>query len=106
MDIKYVTSRPGPPPHTGLDSTHDIVRFGPRPRLHGFVSGNSHENFPVGHPSWKCSHTNSLNFEVPMEPKASELPKGLVLGIDENMHIILTRSTSLGDVRCYKIDYG
>ncbi|KAM1808811.1 hypothetical protein ACFX13_032118 [Malus domestica] len=29
--------------------THDIVRFGPRPRPHGFVSGNSHENLPVDH---------------------------------------------------------
>ena len=37
----------------------------------------------------------SLNFGVPMEPEASELPKGLVLGRDENLHI---RITPLGDV--------
>ena len=37
----------------------------------------------------------SLNFGVPMEPEASELPKGLVLGRDGNIHI---RITPLGDV--------
>ena len=40
----------------------------------------------------------SLNFGVPMEPEASELPKGLVLGRDENIHL---RITPLGDVGCY-----
>ena len=25
------------------------------PFPHGFVFGNSHENFPLGHPSWECS---------------------------------------------------
>ena len=40
----------------------------------------------------------SLNFGVPMEPKASELPKGLVLGRDWNIHI---RITPLGDVGCH-----
>ena len=37
----------------------------------------------------------SLNFGVPTEPEASELPKGLALGRDENIHI---RITPLGDV--------
>ena len=37
----------------------------------------------------------SLNFGVPTEPEASELPKGLVLGRDGNIHI---RITPLGDV--------
>ena len=32
----------------------------------------------------------SLNFGVPMEPEASEFPKGLVLGRDENIHIRIT----------------
>ncbi|RXH78531.1 hypothetical protein DVH24_002049 [Malus domestica] len=32
----------------------------------------------------------SLNFEVLMEPEASELPKGLVLGRDESIHLRLT----------------
>ncbi|RXH67298.1 hypothetical protein DVH24_027418 [Malus domestica] len=32
----------------------------------------------------------SLNFRVPMNSKASELPKGFVLGRDENIHIRLT----------------
>ena len=50
----------------------------------------------MGHPSWDCSRANSLNFEVPMESEASEFPKGLVLGRDENIHIRLTGSTPLG----------
>ncbi|RXH88547.1 hypothetical protein DVH24_000146, partial [Malus domestica] len=40
----------------------------------------------------------SLNFGVPMEPKDSELPKGLMLGRDENIHI---RITPLSDVGSY-----
>ncbi|RXH87477.1 hypothetical protein DVH24_034377 [Malus domestica] len=75
---------------------YDIIRFGLRPRPHGFVSRNSHENFSVD-----CSRANLLNFGVPMEPEASELPKGLVLGRDENIHIRLTGSTPLDDVGCY-----
>ena len=45
----------------------------------------------------------SLNFGVPMKPEASEFPKGLVLGRDENIHIRLTGSTPLGDVGSYNI---
>ncbi|CAN6559427.1 unnamed protein product [Malus baccata var. baccata] len=59
----------------------------------------------MGQPSWDCSRANSLNFGVPMEPKASELPKGLVLGRDGNIHIRLTRSTPLGDVGSYNYKY-
>ncbi|KAM1318229.1 hypothetical protein ACFX13_003522 [Malus domestica] len=55
----------------------------------------------MGHPSWECSRPNSLNFRVPMEPEANELPKGLVLGRDGNIHIRLIGSTPLGDVGCY-----
>ncbi|CAN6685653.1 unnamed protein product [Malus baccata var. baccata] len=40
----------------------------------------------------------SLNFGVPTEPEASELPKSLVLGRDENIHL---RIALLGDVGCY-----
>ncbi|RXI09213.1 hypothetical protein DVH24_023374 [Malus domestica] len=58
-------------------------------------------NFPVNHLSWDCSRVNTLNFRVPMEPEASELPKGLVLGRKGNIHIRLTRSTPRGDVGCY-----
>ncbi|TQD97610.1 hypothetical protein C1H46_016784 [Malus baccata] len=36
-----------------------------------------------------------------MEPEANEFPKGPVLGRDGNLHIRLTRSTPLGNVRCY-----
>ncbi|RXI06993.1 hypothetical protein DVH24_026129 [Malus domestica] len=59
------------------------------------------KNFPVDHPSWAFSRANSFNFRVPMESKASELPKGLMLGRDGNIHIRLTGSTPLGNVRCY-----
>ena len=43
----------------------------------------------------------SLNFGVPTEPEASELPKGLVLGRDGNIHI---RITPLGDVGSHSHD--
>ena len=36
-----------------------------------------------------------------MESEASELPKGLLLGRDENIHLRLTGSTPLGDVGSY-----
>ncbi|RXH74548.1 hypothetical protein DVH24_029269 [Malus domestica] len=58
-------------------------------------------NFPVGHPSLDFSRANLLNFEVLMKPEANELPKGLVLGRDKNIHIRHRGSTPLGDVRCY-----
>ncbi|TQD75892.1 hypothetical protein C1H46_038573 [Malus baccata] len=45
---------------------------------------------PSGSPIMDCTCANSLNFRVPMEPEASELPKSLVLGKDENIHIKLT----------------
>ncbi|RXH88195.1 hypothetical protein DVH24_042266 [Malus domestica] len=62
---------------------------------------SSNENFPVGHPSWDCSPANSLNFGVLMELEASELPKGPVLGRDENIHIRLAGSSPLSDVGSY-----
>ena len=55
----------------------------------------------MGHPFWECSDPFSLNFGVPTEPETSELPKGLVLGRDENIYIRLTRSSPLGDVGSY-----
>ncbi|RXH78936.1 hypothetical protein DVH24_034143 [Malus domestica] len=93
-----VTSCPELQPHPGLDST--VARYYPLWAL-TTPSLNSHKNFLVSHPSWDCSHGNSLNFRVLMEPEASELPKGLVLGRDENIHIRFTRSTPLDDVGCY-----
>ncbi|RXI06514.1 hypothetical protein DVH24_025650 [Malus domestica] len=60
-------------------------------------------NFLVGHPSWDCSRANSLNFRVSMEPEANELPKDLVLGRDENIHVRLTESSPLGDVGSYTV---
>ncbi|RXH73602.1 hypothetical protein DVH24_016424 [Malus domestica] len=80
-------SHPGPDPH----------------HIPGSTLPNSHENFPVGHPSWECSRPNSLNFGVPMKSEASELPKGLVLGRDGNIHIRLIGSTPLDDMGCYNL---
>ena len=60
----------------------------------------------MGHPLWECSGPFSFNFGIPTEPEASELPKGLVLGRDENIHIMLTRSTPLGDVGSYSKHMG
>ncbi|RXI09288.1 hypothetical protein DVH24_033905 [Malus domestica] len=54
-------------------------------------------NSTIGHPSWDCSCANSLNFGVLMESEASEPPKGLVPGRDENIHIRFRGSTPLSD---------
>ena len=43
----------------------------------------------------------SLNFGVPMEPEASELPKGLTLFGGGYVHIRHRRSTPLGNVGSY-----
>ncbi|KAM2598376.1 hypothetical protein TB2_036917 [Malus domestica] len=68
------------------------------PFPHGFVFGNSRATSQwVTHPRSVLA-LFSLNFGVPMELEASELPKGLVLGRDENIHI---RITPLGDVGSY-----
>ncbi|RXH76685.1 hypothetical protein DVH24_019573, partial [Malus domestica] len=69
------------------------------PFPHDFVFGNSRATSQwVTHPGSALA-TFSLNFRVPTEPEASELPKGLVLGRDVNIHL---RITPLGDVGCYK----
>ncbi|RXH81335.1 hypothetical protein DVH24_006160 [Malus domestica] len=68
------------------------------PFPHGFVFGNSRATSQwVTHPGIALAFF-SLNFEVPTEPEASELPKDLVLGRDRNIHL---RITPLGDVGCY-----
>ncbi|RXH79292.1 hypothetical protein DVH24_040439 [Malus domestica] len=76
-------SHPGPGPTTS----------GARLRLNTilFVLGPDHAltNFLMDHPSWDCSRANSLNFEVPTESEASELPKDLVLRRYENIHMRL-----------------
>ncbi|RXH90081.1 hypothetical protein DVH24_032438 [Malus domestica] len=51
--------------------------------------------FPHATSQWVIHHgsakaTLSLNFGVPTEPEASEHPKGLVLGRDENIHLRIT----------------
>ncbi|KAM2485923.1 hypothetical protein ACFX1W_038058 [Malus domestica] len=68
------------------------------PFPHGVIFGNSRAT------SQWVTHLESalasflLNFKVPTEPEASELPKGLVLGRDGNIHL---KITPLGDVGCY-----
>ncbi|RXH96237.1 hypothetical protein DVH24_008741, partial [Malus domestica] len=89
--------------HPAKSCLHNIVRFGPRPCPHGFDFGNSHENFPVSHPSSDCSRSNSLNFGVPMEPEPTELPKGLMLNGGRHVHIRHRGSTPLGDVGSNKL---
>ena len=59
----------------------------------------THEQLPSGVTHHEIALAPfSLNFGVPTEPEASELPKGLVLGRDENIHL---RITPLSDVGCY-----
>ncbi|RXI00034.1 hypothetical protein DVH24_030524, partial [Malus domestica] len=79
---------------------------------HKKLEGNAlHDGFKLSHPgsgrttsrarstTWVTHHGSalapfSLNFGVPTEPEASELPKGLVLGRDGNIHL---RIAPLGD---------
>ncbi|RXH83286.1 hypothetical protein DVH24_005539 [Malus domestica] len=64
------------------------------PFPHGFIFGNSRATSQwVTHPGSALA-SFSLNFEVPTEPEVSELPKGLVIDRDENIHL---RITPLGD---------
>ncbi|RXH75345.1 hypothetical protein DVH24_030066 [Malus domestica] len=52
-------------------------------------------HFLVGHPSWECFRVNLLNFVVPIESEASELPKGLVLGLTYRIGLIIRKDTPL-----------
>ncbi|CAN6695969.1 unnamed protein product [Malus baccata var. baccata] len=94
-----VTSRPGVDHFLGpLHHRSTILSALGLPFPHGFVYGNSRATSQwVTHPGSALAPF-SLNFEVPTEPEASELPKGLVLGKDENIHL---RVTPLGDVGCH-----
>ena len=88
-DTKLSHPGPDPPP------LHDIVHFGPRLRLTVLFLGTHTRTS-----QWVTHHGSalarySLNFGVPTEPEANELPKGLTLGRDGNIHI---RITPLGDV--------
>ncbi|CAN6561019.1 unnamed protein product [Malus baccata var. baccata] len=70
----------------------------PRPAPPPFVFGISRATF-----QWVTHHgsalaTFSLNFRVPTELEANELPKDFVLGRDENIH---SRITPLGDITSY-----
>ena len=97
--IPFVTSRPGADHFPGpLHHRSTILSFLGLPFPHGFVFGNSRATS-----QWVTHHGIALapfllNFGVPTEPKANELPKGLVLGRDGNIHL---RITPLGDVGCH-----
>ncbi|RXH87147.1 hypothetical protein DVH24_028647 [Malus domestica] len=95
----FVTSRPGADHFPGpLHHRSTILSALGLPFSHGFVFGNSRATSQwVTHPGSALA-SFSLNFGVPTEPEASELPKGLVLGKDVNIHL---RITPLGDVGCY-----
>ncbi|RXH73769.1 hypothetical protein DVH24_016591 [Malus domestica] len=97
--VSFVTSRPGVDHFSGpLHHRSTILSALGLPFPHGFVFGNSRANSQwVTHPGSALT-SFSLNFGVPTEPEASELPKNLVLGRDENIHL---RITPLGDVRCH-----
>ncbi|KAM2784426.1 hypothetical protein PS2_005565 [Malus domestica] len=100
MVISIVTSRPGVHRIPGPLHRRSTVlsALGPDHTLTVLYLGTHTRTF-----QWVTHHGNalarySLNFGVPMEPKASELPNGLVLGREENIHI---RITPLGDVGSY-----
>ena len=93
------SSRPGADHFSGpLHHRSTILSALGLPFPHGFVFGNLRATS-----QWVTHHgialtPFSLNFEVLTESKASELPKGLVLGRDVNIHL---RITPLGDVGCH-----
>ena len=100
MWSEIVTSRPGPLPHPGLDSI--LARYCPLWAYHSltvlFLGTHTRTSQWVTHHGIALARY-SLNFGVPTEPEASELPKGLVLGRDVNIHI---RITPLGNVRSHR----
>ncbi|CAN6587381.1 unnamed protein product [Malus baccata var. baccata] len=79
-------SHPGLGRNTSQARSTTVARYCPLWAYHSLTC--------VTHPGSALARY-SLNFGVPMEPEASELPKGLVLGRDENIHL---RITPLGDV--------
>ncbi|RXH89386.1 hypothetical protein DVH24_031743 [Malus domestica] len=81
QNFNCVTFWSGPLPHPGFNYT--VARYCP------FWTPTTPLRF-LDHPSWDCSCANSLNFEVRMEPEASELLKCLMLGKDESIYIKLT----------------
>ncbi|CAN6716984.1 unnamed protein product [Malus baccata var. baccata] len=97
--IPFVTSQPGADHFPGpLHHRSTILSALGLPFPHGFIFGNSRATSQwVTHPGSALA-SFSLNFGVPTEPEASELPKGLVLGRDENIHL---RITPLDGVGCY-----
>ncbi|CAN6720825.1 unnamed protein product [Malus baccata var. baccata] len=97
--IPIVTSRPEVDHFPGLlHHRSTILSALGLPFPHGLIFGNSRATSQwVTHPRSALA-SFSLNFGVPTEPEANELPKGLMLGRDENIHL---RITPLGDVGCY-----
>ncbi|RXI00680.1 hypothetical protein DVH24_000914 [Malus domestica] len=89
--VTIVTSQPGfhhiPSP---LHHRSTILSALGLPFPHGFIFWNSRATSQwVTHPR-SAMASFSLNFKVPTEPEASELPKGLVLGRDVNIHLRIT----------------
>ncbi|RXH67899.1 hypothetical protein DVH24_028046 [Malus domestica] len=78
----YILARA--PPHPGLNSTvaQYCPLWAPTTPLQ-FCFWELTRELPSGSPILGL-------FSVPIEPEASELPEGLMLGKDENIHIRLT----------------
>ncbi|CAN6566896.1 unnamed protein product [Malus baccata var. baccata] len=93
-------SHPGPGRTTSRARSTTVARYCPLWAYHSLtvLFLGTHEQLLNGSPILGVLWPLSLNFGVPTEPEASELPKGLVLGRDENIHL---RITPLGDVGCY-----
>ncbi|CAN6691471.1 unnamed protein product [Malus baccata var. baccata] len=91
LSINNVTSRPEADHFPGQLHHRSTILSALDLRFpHGFVFGNSRVTSQwVTHPG-NALASFSLNFGVPTEPEASELPKGLVLDRDENIHLSIT----------------
>ena len=99
----FVTSRPGADHFPGpLHYRSTILSaLGPDYALTVlFLGTHTRTSRWVTHPGIALARY-SLNFGVPTEPEASELPKGLALGRDGNIHI---RITPLGDVGSHRLN--
>ncbi|RXI09897.1 hypothetical protein DVH24_030250 [Malus domestica] len=96
-EIIDVTSRLRPPPHPGprLIRRTILSVFGPDHSLTVLFLGTHKRTFQWVIHLWIALARTRLTSKF--LPRSSELPKGIVLGRDRNMHIRLTGSTPLGD---------
>ncbi|KAM2855971.1 hypothetical protein PS2_000385 [Malus domestica] len=100
--IPIVTSRPGADHFPGMLHHRSMIlsALGPDYALTVFVFRNSRATSQWVTHLGSALASFSLNFRVPTEPEASELPKGLMLGKNRNIHL---RITPMGDVGSYNV---